>query len=477
MQPPQDQRVVAASTPQGTSRGSERQSQASAEAASPAAGSAPDGTEDSQGAQQAEGAAKGGSIGLGQAIALYVGAVLGAGVLVLPGQAASLAGPASLVAWGFVALLGLPLAMTFASLATRHPDAGGVATYATRAFGPRVGGVTGWLYFAAGSIGQTIVPLTGGYYVAAAVGAGDKVSVAVAFGVLAVATVANLYGLRLSGRLQLLLAAGVGIILLATTIAALPRLHAAHFTPFAPHGVSGIGQAAIVLFFAFAGWEAITHLSGEFTDVRRDLRKATLVTVVVVAVLYLGVALAVVGTGVYGSAADNRVAVGKVLGDSLGVTASTGAAVLAIVISLGTTNAFVASVSRLGAALGRDGWLPARLARHNRHGIPHLGVFAVAGIGAVGLLAALIWHLGTEDLMALPSSLVLATYLVGMAAGLRLLTGRHRVLAGTALGLCVIVTPFASTYVAVPVIVAAAGLTYRAWRVRRDGAEQRRSAG
>lgn len=84
-----------------------------------------------------------GTIGYGQAVALYVGAVLGAGVLVLPGQVASAAGPASLVSWLFMGLLGLPLAMTFAALATRFPDPGGISTYATRAFGPTAGGSPG----------------------------------------------------------------------------------------------------------------------------------------------------------------------------------------------------------------------------------------------------------------------------------------------------------------------------------------------
>ncbi len=406
------------------------------------------------------------SIGLGHAIALYVGAVLGAGVLVLPGQAASLAGPASLVSWAFVGLLGLPVALTFAALSVRHPDAGGVATFATRAFGAGTGGVTGWLYFVAGSVGQTIVPLTGGYYVAAIFGAGQSTAIAVAAGILAVAVTANLFGLRLSGRVQLGLAAGVGAILLATSLAALPRIDPANFTPFAPNGIVGIGQAAIVLFFAFAGWEAVTHLASEFRNVRRDLRRATLATVAVVLTLYLGVSLAVVGTGTYGSPAADRIAVGRVLGDSFGVSAVTAAGLLAIVISLGTANAFVASVSRLGYALGRDGWLPSRTSRLNTRNVPHVSVLTVGAIGAGGLVVALIWNLGTEDLIAFPSSLVLATYLIGMAAGIRLLGRRERVLAWVAFGLCAVVAPFASAYVAVPVLVAAAALVYRFCRSR-----------
>src|SRR5207253_4289393 len=50
------------------------------------------------------------TIGVVQGTALYLGAVLGAGVLILPGAAATIAGPASVVSWTFLSLLGLPLA-------------------------------------------------------------------------------------------------------------------------------------------------------------------------------------------------------------------------------------------------------------------------------------------------------------------------------------------------------------------------------
>ena len=53
------------------------------------------------------------TIGPAHGVALYVGAVVGTGVLILPGPAASLAGPASVLAWAFVSVLGVPLALTF----------------------------------------------------------------------------------------------------------------------------------------------------------------------------------------------------------------------------------------------------------------------------------------------------------------------------------------------------------------------------
>jgi amino acid efflux transporter len=400
-------------------------------------------------------------IGLGSGVALYVSAILGAGVLVLPGQVASLAGPSSLVAWAFSCLLGVPLALTFAALATRMPGAGGVATFATRAFGPSAGGVVGWWYLTAGSVGQTIVPLTGGYYVSQALGSPQWSSFPIALGILALAVAANLAGLRVSSRVQVALALAVGAVLVTAAVSAAPDAGLQQLHPFAPHGLAGTGRAVVVLFFAFAGWEAVAHLSGEFRDVRRDLRRATLVTVVVVSVLYLAIACAVVLTGTYGSPQTDRLAIGLLLQHSLGVGASASAGVAALVISLGTTNAFVASVARLGYALGGDGWLPRPLAHISGRDVPSHGVLLVGGIGAAGTAAAWVFGWGTEDLVVVPSTLVIVTYLVGTGAGVRLLEGRARVAAVLALALTLCVLPFAATHLLVPVLVAAASLGYR----------------
>lgn len=400
-------------------------------------------------------------IGLWQGVALYVSAVLGAGVLVLPGQVASTAGPASLVAWGFSCLLGLVLALTFASLATAMPGAGGVATFTTAAFGPSAGGVVGWWYLLAGSLGQTIVPLTGGYYVAAAFGLGSGASVVVAVGILSAAVAANVAGFKVSSRAQVVLAAGVALVLVAAVVSAVPAMDLARLEPFAPAGVSAVGQSVVVLFFAFAGWEAVAHLSGEFTDPDRGLRRATLITVVVVSVLYLAIAAAVVLTGTYGSAQTDRLSVGLLLSRGGGQGALIATAIAALVISLGTTNAFVASISRLAYSLGREGWLPAPLGRLNDRGVPARGVVLVGAIGAAGLLAVWLLGWGTEDIVVIPATLVIVTYLVGTAAGVRLLRGRDRAAAGLALALTLSTVPFAAKHVLIPVVVACVALTYR----------------
>src|SRR5262245_51911667 len=121
------------------------------------------------------------------ATAMYVGAVLGPGVLFLPSLAARIAGPASLLASIGLLALSAPLAITFAALGSRMPEAGGTAAYARAAFGSRVGTATGWWFLSGVVIGAPTVALIGGFYVAELLGAGRGVAVAAA--ALMIATV------------------------------------------------------------------------------------------------------------------------------------------------------------------------------------------------------------------------------------------------------------------------------------------------
>src|SRR5918911_5049536 len=148
------------------------------------------------------------------ATALYVGAVLGPGVLILPSLAAEAAGPASVLAWAALLALSVPLAIAFAVLGVRHPEAGGTAAYARAAFGRRAGTVTGWWFLTGVVVGAPAVALIGGNYVAELLGGGREVAVAAAAGMIATVVTANAAGLRATARLQLGLAGLLAALLL-----------------------------------------------------------------------------------------------------------------------------------------------------------------------------------------------------------------------------------------------------------------------
>src|SRR5690242_3220998 len=105
-------------------------------------------------------------IGPATGVALLTGAILGPGILVLPGLAVREAGPASVLAWAVLVLVSVPIALTFAELGVRHPDGGGVATFVARAFGNRPAAAVGWWFYFAIPIAIPAASLVGARYVA-----------------------------------------------------------------------------------------------------------------------------------------------------------------------------------------------------------------------------------------------------------------------------------------------------------------------
>jgi amino acid efflux transporter len=407
-----------------------------------------------------------------QGVALYVGAVVGTGVLILPGTAASLAGPASVVAWAFVSLLGIPLALTFAALAGRYPDAGGVATFTGRAFGPGRGAAVGWFYFFASANALAVMPLIGAYYASVPLGFGRGGAYLLGASMLACAVASNAGGLRVSGRVQLALSSCVAALLLSAALVSVPSMSLENWAPFAPEGWGAVGRVAVLLLWAVFGWEAIAQLAAEFENAGRDVPRSTLYSVGLIVLLYVGVAAAVVGTATYGSAAVDRVAVATLLGNAMGASVAAVASFAALVITLATVNAYVAATSRLGYALARDGVFPAQLSVLDARGVPLRAVFAAGVLSACGMLICYAVGWGPEDLLVVSTSLGLATYVLGTAAGAKLLRGEGRLMAVVALLMCLVMLPFAGALVSLPIAVATAAWSYR--RLRTQSRKQNR---
>ncbi len=259
-------------------------------------------------------------------------------------------------------------------------------------------------------------------------------------------------------------------LLLAATLTALPHARLANLHPFAPHGWLAIAPAAAVLVWGFAGWEAVTSLAGDFRNPRRDVPRATAVALVVVALLYLGVAGA--SALVLGSAAGDS---GAPLADLLAVGAGGPARALtslvAVLLTFGAMNAYFAGGARLGAALGRDAALPAWFAQGATTGaVPRRSLGVVCGLSFVAL-AAVAATGGPHASVLLTTGSFVLVYLVGTAAAVRLLPRaswprRAAVVALVAVELLVGVT---GLYLAAALLVALAAVGYDRYRHGRRG--------
>lgn len=353
--------------------------------------------------------------------ALTVGAVLGTGVIALPALAAGIAGPASLLAWLLLVLLSIPLACTFGALGARFPDSGGVSTYARRAFGPKVGAAIGWVFYFAIPIGAPPAAGFAGGYVADTFGGGRATQLGTVVVLTLVVGGMNWFGVRISSRVQLALTGVLALLLMVTVLAALPHAKVANLTPFAPHGWSGIGAAAALLIWAFAGWEAVSSLSSEYRNPRTDIPRATMIAIAVVGLLYLGVAAAVVL--VLGPAAETSAApLADLLAIGLGGPARGITTVVAVLLTIGAMNAYFAGGAKLGAALGRDGSFPRWFARGSTVGeVPRRSLLVVVGLCLLSLLAAALFEMDLAGSVLLATGSFTLVYVIGTAAAVRLL--------------------------------------------------------
>ena len=400
-------------------------------------------------------------IGVAHGAALYVGALIGPGLLLVPALAVQAAGPASILAWAGLLVLSAPLAVTFAALGVRHPVAGGVSAYVLDGLGGAAAAVTGVWFATAVFIGSPAVALIGGYYVADLTGAGRIVAAAVGLGMLAGVLAANASGLRISARFQLVLAAVLVTVVALSVAVALPERAGRHWTPFAPHGWWAVGTAANILVWLFIGWEAVAQLVGDFRRPEHDLPRAMGVAFAVVTLLYVALAAATIAVT---AGTRSSVPLADLISVGFGRAGRDATAVLAVALTTGTMNVYAGGAAKLIATLASDGVLPRWLAGGAARSVPRRPLLVIGAVGVLLLGALLAGLSSTGAIIRATSACFIAVYALALLSATRILTGRMRVAAGVSLTLVVVLAAFSTWYLAVPAVAGVAALVFRATR-------------
>jgi amino acid efflux transporter len=305
--------------------------------------------------------------------------------------------------------------------------------------------------------GAPIVCLIGAGYLTALTGGGQLARAVVAALLLLSVLALAAGGLRMSSIAQLLL-----VVVSVAVVGSARADRAANWTPFAPHGWVAVGHAAATLMLSFVGWEAVAPLTGRFADPRRQLARVVAIALAVTSVLYLGVAVATIG--VLGRGADTPIPLGGLLRSAVGPDGTIAAAVVAALLTLGTTNAYIngaaATARSLGATRPADASRPAPL--------------LLAAIATSGLVLITLYGLGLADaasLVAVPTALFLAVYLGCMVAAARVLRGRARWAALPAAVFVLVMLGYCGWALAVPVVVAGVAGVAGGAAVTRRGRE------
>lgn len=305
------------------------------------------------------------AVGRWQILGLSINSVVGSGVYLLPATAFALLGPFSV--WGVLlagATVGL-LVLCYAKAATYFDVQGGSALYAREAFGPFAGFQVGWTIWltriaTAASLANGLADALARFWPAASSG-GGRVAV-IAGSLLALAAI-NIAGVRQAAQLSLWLVLGKLLpLLLFVAIGVFHLDLQLAFGGPAPATLDPrrMGEAALLLLFAYAGFENLSVAAGEFHSPRRNVPFALLAMIVLVTVIYAGVQLVAQGTlpDLAASTTPLADAAAAFSGEGLALLVTAGAA-LSI---LGTGNATMLLGPRFLHTLAADGYGPRVLA-------------------------------------------------------------------------------------------------------------------
>jgi amino acid transporter len=228
--------------------------------------------------------------------ALGIGAMVGAGIFALLGQAALIAGSETYVAFliggGIAALSGY----SYAKLAARYPQSGGISEYFDDAFGAgRVAGTLTLIYLITLAVTVAMVAKAFGAYAAPLLlNTSDPIWVGV-FGsvILVLLTLLNLAGRRMVGSTELLLVAIKLVILTGLMLVGLVGTQAHPLNEQYHPSLFGILASVGLTFFAYAGYGMMANAAGSVAHPERTIPRAIYLAIAVAAVLYVGLAVVV----------------------------------------------------------------------------------------------------------------------------------------------------------------------------------------
>lgn len=314
-------------------------------------------------------------LGLGDAVAIGLGAVIGAGIFVVSGVAAGIAGPAMLISLLIAGAAASFNGLSSAMLAARFPYAGGTYEYGYEMLHPLAGFSAGWIFLMSKLSAGGVVALGFGSYMQRFFPNLDIRWTATA--ALFFLVLANLVGIKKAGLLNRIIVSITVLSLIYFILSGFTVFDAGHFQPFfIPSGFGGIAQASGVLFFAFTGYARIATLGEEVNEPQKNIPRAIIITLISSIILYSLVALVALGA----IGANGMSTSGTPLFSAAEVMNWPG--VLQIIMISGTTALLgvllsqILGTSRMFYAMGQRQDLPQALSHiSQKSGVPSYGIF------------------------------------------------------------------------------------------------------
>ncbi|MDT5135791.1 MAG: basic amino acid/polyamine antiporter, family [Mycobacterium sp.] len=355
------------------------------------------------------------TLGVGDAVVIGLGSMIGAGIFAALTPAARAAGAGLLIGLGIAGVLAYCNATSSARLAARYPASGGTYIYGRQRLGEYWGFLAGWGFVVGKTASCAAMALTVGWY------AWPAHPHLVAVCAVMALTGVNYLGVTKSTWLTRIIVATV-LLVLAAMLASVIGSDATNVANLSVSGgvsPGGVLQSAGLLFFAFAGYARIATLGEEVRDPDRTIPRAITTALAITLAVYAGVAVAVLmalGPHRLAATATPLVEAVRVAGTPWLAPLIAVGAVLA---ALGSLLSLLLGVSRTTLAMARDRHLPGYLdAVHPRFGVPHRAEVAVGAVATV--LAA---TLDLRGAIGFSSFAVLVYYAIANACAFTLRPG------------------------------------------------------
>jgi len=346
------------------------------------------------------------SIGFWGLLFISLGSIIGSGWLLGALEAATTAGPASLISWGMAAIMLIVLALIHAELGTSYPAAGGTARYPYFAFGNLTGFAAGWTAWLQAVTLAPIEVEASLTYLQSTQFAKDHLTmlhpdktltvtgiIVAGLGIL-LFTVINLLGAKLLSDSNSVTVVWKFAIPLLTIVVLMSlsfhpgNFHAGGFAPFGGHGIFAALPVGVV--FALQGFEQAVQFGGEARNPQRDISRAVIVAMLLGAAMYILLEICFIGALnpanlVHGW--DNPIGKGN-YGPYHDLALAAGAGWLAALLVIdavispaGTGLVYLGTSARLSYALGQEDEMPAALTAVNRRGVPWLSILLATVVG------------------------------------------------------------------------------------------------
>lgn len=341
-----------------------------------------------EGVPEVPGATK--QFGLGTAIALIVGSIIGVGIFNLPTSLASY-GPITLISMALTTVGALALALLFAALSRRMPADGGPYAYARAAFGNGLGFMNAWSYWITAWAGNAAIAVGWVAYVEYFVNEEHTkwITVLLVLVGLWLPAAINLSGVKNMGAIQVVTTILKFAALAFMSTVGLFYISTANFTPWNVSGgsvIAAIGGGMAIALFSYLGVECAAVAAAKVRDPDSNVPRATVFGTLATAVVYMLSLTAVFGivpaaqlqqaTAPFSDAA-NAMFGGSWPGNIM--------AVVVIISGFGALNAWTMICAEMPLAAAKDGLFPGRFKRMSGRGVPAFGIIASTLLASIAM--------------------------------------------------------------------------------------------